>query len=150
MSIVETLIGATDKGVTDVNGKKWYLFKLFMNDVIEFEMYLREKNKGLVEYETQREDTQDTRFLLWLMLRKNGCTGQEVKERKWPITVESVGGMFFVDTLLEINQAVAEIYIKSGLLAVPKEGKMEKGPLAPPTEDSPVTAEAAPNATGGA
>lgn len=95
----------------DKNGKEHYLSPLDLTDLRDYERKLG----SLRTLNAENSKFDDVLFLLWLSLRKEGLTQDEIERRNWKLTEDGVGRMFDFRNLKQLNLWIVELLKISGL-----------------------------------
>lgn len=116
---LKVLIAGTDGRVTlkDKDGNEHVLPPLDMSDLVEFER----KIGGTVLDETREVKLADTLYLLYLSLRKEGCTDDEVQRGQYRRNEKQVYRMFNLKYLPKSVQLFMDIMKISGVEFPPQE-----------------------------
>lgn len=77
------------------------LFPLELYDFAELEQWALQNPTA--------SDLEQTMFLLWLSLRRDGLDTQEIRARKWGITVDDVGYILPTEQADEIKELLYEL-----------------------------------------
>ena len=115
--MAETMAGALGRETVpwrDGAGVDHKLPPLTINDLIELE----EEAGSLSEWATTGVRVRSWRTVLWLSVRKEGLTREEVRARKFKVTQEDVGEMMSFVPIVQIGEVTRRVLEVSGLVAV--------------------------------
>lgn len=120
--------------VKDTEGKEHELQPLDLSDIVEYEdrvgQSILDVNKPM--------KLRDIAFLVYLSLRKEGCTKKDIEERNFKYTERQVSMMFDMGFFRQSVTILLDILKVSGFkVADPKEEGKEGAPN--PTKDSPAS-----------
>lgn len=116
------LVRAGGCKIEDALGKSHTLQLLDVTDLVDFET----DNEGQDGFGSLRS----TRYILWLMLRREGLPEDAVERREWAYTLDGVGRLFTAFSVLKdknIVDAVQKVLLASGWVdEVQGEGKVDQ------------------------
>ena len=90
---------------------KLKLFPLTLTDIGDFEDSI-----GPINEFVRFRNVKANLHLVWLSLRKNGLTDEEIKQQQWKFTDREVGEWFSLGQAEKIRELVERILIISGLV----------------------------------
>lgn len=73
-----------------------------------------EKKFGGLELLTKANKLQDVLYILWLSLRKEGLTEQEIVDGKWKVTEDHVARYFSPGDMSQLKELLSKLFIISG------------------------------------
>jgi hypothetical protein len=115
--------------ITDALGKKHKLRPLDLQDLSELE-------RKLVEVETQdmgRWTTETAMFIVWLSLRKEGLSAEDIDRENWRYTIKKCMRMFDARFYRALNTIIGHLFAISGI-DFKKEGILPSDPPRAPDQ----------------
>lgn len=113
---------------TDQHGIVHRLHPIDLNDMVELE-----ETCGSLEQIVVKGGLKEALFVLWLSLRKDGLTPEQIDREEWTITTKTVGRMFGLGDAEKIQEITMRLMKACGMVEDDTAGNVESGAVVSPS-----------------